>query len=404
VIDPVAAPVTTALRPQAPQQPQWSDPAQAHRVRDILAARPPLVRIEDVRTLRSLLALVAAGEAHIIQAGDCAEDPGDCTPEHIIRKCALLDQLAYTLSRATGKPVLRVGRIAGQFAKPRSSATERVDGRELPVFRGHMVNGPAPDPAARAADPLRILSCYMAAREVMGQLGWDGPAHSLRQWIEPPVWTSHEALILDYEEPMIRDLGGGERWLGSTHWPWIGERTRQVDGAHVALLEDIVNPVACKIGPKTDPAEIVALCDRLDPRREPGALTLIARMGAGVAGERLPRLVEAVRHAGHPVIWLSDPMHGNTISGPGGRKVRLVDTIMREVREFRQAVSAGGGTAGGLHLEATPEEVTECVADADALGRTELVSTSLCDPRLNAAQAVSVVAAWSGAQGNRDAR
>ncbi len=393
--DQLAAAVTTVRCARAAQQPEWSDLAQVQRIRAILAARPPLVRLEDVRMLRSLLAHVAAGEAHVIQAGDCAEDPNDCTPEHVSRKGAVLDLLVGTLKLTTHTPVLRVGRIAGQYTKPRSAHVEQVGDRELPVFRGHMVNGPEPDPDARSADPLRILGCYIAAREIIEQLGWHRPGHGSRHRIEPPVWTSHEALLLDYELPMIRDLGGGQRWLSSTHWPWIGERTRHVDGAHVAMLAEVVNPVACKIGPGIDTAEIVALCDRLDPQHEPGALTLIARIGADLVADRLPRLVETVRRAGHPVIWLCDPMHGNTITGPDGQKTRLVDTILREVREFRRAVAAGGGVAGGLHLETTPEEVTECVADASALSRAERRNTSFCDPRLNPAQALSVVSAWS---------
>ncbi|HLJ98555.1 MAG TPA: 3-deoxy-7-phosphoheptulonate synthase, partial [Streptosporangiaceae bacterium] len=235
----------------------------------------------------------------------------------------------------------------------------------------------------------------LAAKEVIELLGWHRAGHGQEQRIEPPVWTSHEALLLDYELPMIRDLGGGQRWLSSTHWPWIGERTRQVDGAHVAMLAEVINPVACKVGPGIDAAEIVALCDRLDPQYEPGALTLVARMGADLVADRLPPLVEAVCRSGHPVIWLCDPMHGNTIAAPDGRKARLVEDVAREVREFRRAVAAGGGVAGGLHLETCPEEVTECVADAWALRETPRLSTSLCDPRLNPAQAISVVSAWS---------
>jgi 3-deoxy-7-phosphoheptulonate synthase len=393
--DPVVTVATTARHARATQQPRWSDPAQVQRVRAILAARPPLVRLEDVRRLRSLLAHVAAGEAHIIQAGDCAEDPGDCTREHVSRKGAMLDLLAGTLKMITNTPVLRVGRIAGQYAKPRTSPMERIGGREMPVFRGHMINGPEPDPDARIHDPLRILGCYMAAREVLEQLGWHQLDSGPRSGIEPPVWTSHETLLLDYELPMLRDLGGGQRWLSSTHWPWVGERTRDVDGAHVAMLTGVVNPAACKIGPSTSTAEVVELCDRLDPRCEPGALTLIARMGADLVADRLPPLVEAVRRAGHPVIWLCDPMHGNTITGPDGQKTRLVETITREIREFCRSVAEGGGVAGGLHLETTPDKVTECVADASALGCTERQTTSHCDPRLNRAQAILAVSAWS---------
>ncbi len=188
------------------------------------------------------------------------------------------------------------------------------------------------------------------------------------------------------------------RDLGSTHWPWIGERTRQVDGAHVALLAEVLNPVACKVGPEIGRDQLLALCERLDPRREPGRLTLIARMGAQKVGERLPPLVEAVRAAGHPVIWLSDPMHGNTIVAPCGNKTRLVRSIAEEVAAFRLAVSGSGGVAAGLHLETTPDDVTECVADSSGLHQVSRHYTSLCDPRLNPWQALSAVMAWSGAE------
>jgi 3-deoxy-7-phosphoheptulonate synthase len=195
--------------------------------------------------------------------------------------------------------------------------------------------------------------------------------------------------------PMLRKLDGGALWLSSTHWPWIGDRTRQVDGAHVALLAGIVNPVACKVGPTVTAAELIDLCGRLDPEREAGRLTLIARMGADRVADRLPWLVDAVRAAGHPAIWLCDPMHGNTITTPDGRKTRLVDRISRELGEFRLAVASAGGVAGGVHLETTPEDVTECVADAGALGTVGARYTSLCDPRLTPWQAMSVVSMWT---------
>lgn len=389
--------LTEIQRSKALQQPDWPDLAQVQRVREILSSRPPLVRIEDVHTLRSLLASVAAGEALVLQSGDCAEDPEECTSGHVRRKTAVLDLLGTTLKMLTGKPVLRVGRMAGQFAKPRSNDFEQVGDLALPVYRGHMVNSPEPDPESRRPDPLRILTGYMAACDIVEHLGWRAPA--LRTWpgVEPLVWTSHEALLLDYEVPMIRELGDSTRWLGSTHWPWIGERTRQLDGAHVDLLADVVNPVACKVGPGMTPEEITSLCERLDPLREPGRLTLISRMGADAVGERLPPLVAAVRSAGHPVIWLCDPMHGNTITAPGGRKTRLLTTMAREVHEFGHAVVAAGGVAGGLHLETTPDDVTECAADVSALGRIGDRHTTFCDPRLNSRQAVSLVTAWADA-------
>ncbi|GAA4095550.1 3-deoxy-7-phosphoheptulonate synthase [Streptomyces hundungensis] len=376
------------------QQPDWADPLQLQRVRWTLEARPPLARAEDIRTLRSLLALVATGRAMMVQAGDCAEDVNEHTPGHVARKAALLDMLAGVLRMATHQPVIRVGRIAGQFAKPRSKPTELVDGVELPSYRGDMVNGPEPDAESRRPDPLRILAGYMAANDIVENLGWKGRAAG--QGIEAPVWTSHEALLMDYEVPMLRRDEHGASYLGSTHLPWIGDRTRQVEGAHVALLAQVLNPVASKVGPDMTREELLALCERLDPSRDPGRLTLIARMGADLVAERLTPLVEAVRSAGHPVIWLTDPMHGNTVSAPGGHKTRMVATVVREVRGFQQAVRDGGGVAGGLHLETAPDDVTECATDQDALARVGDKYTSRCDPRLNPRQAVEVVSAWNG--------
>ncbi|MFC8508802.1 3-deoxy-7-phosphoheptulonate synthase [Streptomyces sp. NPDC057411] len=374
------------------QQPPWEDETQVLRVRKELAALPPLVTAEDVRTLSSMLARVAAGEAHVVQAGDCAEDTAESTPVHVARKAGLLNILAGRLEMDTCRPVVRVGRMAGQFGKPRSRPTERVGDLELPVYRGHMVNSPEPDPESRRPDPLRLLSGYEAARSVMAHLGWhDSPG---RPRIGAPIWTSHEALLLDYEVPMLRRQADGRLLLTSTHWPWIGDRTRQLDGAHVALLADVVNPVACKVGPDMTPDELLALCERLDPRREPGRLTLIARMGAGTLAERLPALVAAVRAAGHPVIWLTDPMHGNTVTTPAGLKSRFLETVVREVDEFQHAVDAAGGVAGGLHLETTPEDVTECVLNASEVDLVGTRYTSCCDPRLNPGQAQSVVSAW----------
>ncbi|MFL6130674.1 MAG: 3-deoxy-7-phosphoheptulonate synthase [Mycobacteriales bacterium] len=375
----------------ARQQPLWDDAEKVRRVRDALASRPPLVRKADVLRLRSHLAMVAAGGALVIQAGDCAEDPAECSRSDVWRKCAVLDHLAATLKMVTHRPILRVGRIAGQFAKPRTEAFERVDGMDLPAYRGHMVNGPAADVASRHPDPLRIVTGYMAASEIMDQLGWrQALSCSAHEPIEPRVWASHEALLLDYEVPMRRKDRGGDTWLSSTHWPWIGERTRQVDGAHVALLADVVNPVACKVGPHANAHELVALCEQLDPEQVPGRLTLIARMGADLVADRLPPLVRAVRGAGHPVIWLSDPMHGNTVTDPDGTKFRIVETIRSEVREFQLAVVGAGGVAGGLHLETTPDQVAECRMEPSDNG----LYSSLCDPRLTLAQATSVVAAW----------
>ncbi|MVO90454.1 phospho-2-dehydro-3-deoxyheptonate aldolase [Streptomyces sp. p1417] len=378
----------------ARQQPQWDDTAALRRVTDDLADRPAVVNAADVRVLCGQLAQVAAGEAHVIQAGDCAEDPAECSGGTVAAKAAVLDLLAGTMRMASRRPVLRVGRIAGQFAKPRSRDTEQVGGRELPVYRGHMVNGPEPDEDRRRPDPRRILMCYQAARSAVNSLDWYLPAERMR--IDSPVWTSHEALLLDYELPLLRRDPGGHLVLTSTHWPWVGERTRQVDGAHVTLLSLVSNPVACKVGPSMTPDELLRLCAVLDPERRRGRLTLIARMGADLTAELLPPLVAAVRAAGHPVIWLSDPMHGNTVTAADGLKTRFVDTIQRELVAFQEAVRGAGGVAGGVHLETTPDEVTECVADARGIGHVGDKYTTFCDPRLTPRQAVDVLSVWTG--------
>ncbi|MEV4455447.1 3-deoxy-7-phosphoheptulonate synthase [Microbispora sp. NPDC049633] len=373
-------------------QPEWEDVSNVERVRDELERLPALVEPGDVIALKDLLAEAAGGNVQVVQAGDCAEDPAECTPVYVARKAALLDALAGAMKMNSRKPVVRVGRIAGQFAKPRSQPTERHGDVDLPVYRGHMVNGPEPDPELRRPDPERLLTCYRAASDAMDILR---RVHAAAR-AEAPVWTSHEALLLDYEIPLLRYDDEGRPLLTSTHWPWVGERTRQVGGAHVALLAGIVNPVACKVGPAMTPGELVALCARLDPEREPGRLTLISRMGADRVGILLPPLVAAVREAGHPVIWLCDPMHGNTIRTPEGLKTRLVETVIRETLGFQEAVAEGGGVAAGLHLETSPEAVTECADDEDAIGGVGDKYTSLCDPRLNPRQAITVASAWRG--------
>lgn len=374
------------------QQPEWDDIRRVQDIRAELSSRPALVDADAVWALRALLAEVAAGKAHVMQAGDCAEDPSECTEPYVNRKAALLDVLAGMLAINTHKPVIRIGRMAGQFCKPRSNSTERVGGVELPVYRGHMVNSPEPDAASRRPDPQRLLGSYRAASEVLNHLGWHAYRDAPRAGA--PVWVSHEALLLDYEIPMLR-RGDDGLLLASTHWPWIGERTRQVNGAHVGLLAGVVNPMACKVGPKTTVTGVLALCARLDPLREAGRLTLIARMGADNVAYLLPPLVAAVRAAEHPVIWLCDPMHGNTVTTAGGLKTRFVESLVREVRSFQNAVRISGGVDGGLHLEATPDAVTECVsegADEDHVGDAY---TTLCDPRLNLVQAISVASAWN---------
>ncbi|AUG79103.1 phospho-2-dehydro-3-deoxyheptonate aldolase [Kitasatospora sp. MMS16-BH015] len=384
----------------AVQQPSWADPVRAAATRAELARLPGLVTDEEVRQLRALLAEAASGHYEVIQAGDCAEDPAECDPSTVMRKAGLLDALAGVMVAGTGRPVLRIGRIAGQFAKPRSTDTELVDGVELPVYRGHLINGPEPTPADRRADPRRMLDCYHAAAAAVTHLRQRTSAWTLPSGA--PVWTSHEALVFDYELPLLRRAASGRILLTSTHLPWIGERTRQPDGPHVMMLARIANPVACKVGPTMRPEELLALCARLDPERESGRLTLISRMGADAVSTALPPLVTAVQEAGHRVVWLCDPMHGNTVKSPSGAKVRSVRTLAAEVLAFRQAVTEAGGTPAGLHLETTPFDVAECVwGDPAELGTQapgparRAAAPSHCDPRLNPAQAVELARTWA---------
>lgn len=373
------------------QQPDWSEDPYLPTVRRTLGARPPLVRASDTDRLRRRLADVAEGRSLAVIAGDCAEDISECTASDVAAKAGLVELVAAALQITARRPVVRAARIAGQAAKPRSRPTEVLDGIELPAYRGHMVNGPEPDPSVRTPSPSRLLTAYSSARSVMGHLGWMGSgSHGA-----PAVWTAHEALLLDYELPQIRPVGDGRQLLTSTHWPWIGDRTRGLDGAHTAILAGVANPVACKIGPSIDPAELVELCDRLDPDREPGRLTLVARMGARTASERLGELAAAVRAAGHPAVWLCDPMHGNTVTTESGLKTRHIEAMIREIGEFQDAVRGAGGVAGGLHLEATPEQVTECVRDRGHEHEVTGKYTSFCDPRLNPAQAAEVASAWT---------
>ncbi|WP_405825846.1 3-deoxy-7-phosphoheptulonate synthase [Streptomyces sp. NBC_00838] len=387
----------TGLQGQLPaaQQPNWDDPRQLAQVRAVLSAAQPLVSAGQIATLRRSLELVAGGKALILQAGDCAENPDECAAPHIAAKSRLVHGLADLLSARSGLPVIRVGRIAGQFAKPRSTPFEEIGGTlSLPAYRGHMVNAPEPDMRSRTADPSRMAMCFMTARETMGHLGWRTDDSAAGRDIEAPIWTSHEALLMDYEQPQLRRLDDLRCMLGSTHWPWIGERTRQLDGAHVALLSEVVNPVSCKVGPSTTPDELLDLCKRLDPGHEPGRLTLIVRMGADVIADRLPALVRAVRDDGRPVLWLSDPLHGNTVRRADGTKTRVVSTVVDEVRGFLSVLDEAGVPAHGLHLEASPYAVAECVGGARSALPTAVGAPSLCDPRLDPEQAAEVVSVW----------
>ncbi|MFF4500683.1 3-deoxy-7-phosphoheptulonate synthase [Streptomyces sp. NPDC001401] len=371
------------------QQPDWPDDWLLAEVTRDLATLPELIDADETEALRLLLGEVAEGRRQVIQAGDCAEDPADCAPGPLTRKVGLLDALAGVMRVGTGLPVIRVGRIAGQFGKPRSSPTERVDGTELPVYRGHLVNGPQATAESRRPDPLRLLACHEAAGAATAFL------RKQQDGFGAPVWTSHEALVLDYEVPQLRRDTDGRLLLTSTHWPWIGDRTRRPDGAHVRLLAAVNNPVACKVGPGMTEDELLRLCEVLDPARQPGRLTLIARTGAGRAAGHLHRLAARVRSAGHPVVWLCDPMHGNTVRATNGRKTRLLSSVTQEVREFREVLGDLGLHPGGLHLEATPDHVAECLPDASQLDYCDGPYTTLCDPRLNMRQALAVAESWN---------
>ncbi|MEV5148505.1 3-deoxy-7-phosphoheptulonate synthase [Streptomyces sp. NPDC052727] len=382
-------PSVVAALPAA-QQPQWPDPGRLALVHTELARADPLVTYDSVRALRRLLSRAAEGELCVLQAGDCAEDPAECGPDPLARKAEMLDVLSDIVRTGAGRPVVRVGRVAGQYAKPRSQPEELHDGVRLPVYRGPMVNAPHPDADARRPDPARILSCYQAARRAVESLdrlgrGEGSPA-------ETRVWTSHEALLLDYELPLVRRHRSGGSYLASTHWPWVGERTRQPDGAHVRLLAEVDNPVACKIGPTTTVEEVLTLCTALDPERSPGRLSLVARFGASRVDALAP-LVRAVRRAGHPVLWLCDPMHGNGERTAHGLKTRRLSAVMAEISRFVDIVSAEGGRSAGLHLEASPDDIVECTGAGFTPAPGPAYRT-LCDPRLNLVQAVAATAYW----------
>jgi 3-deoxy-7-phosphoheptulonate synthase len=422
----------------AEQQPDWPDVGALEGVLKTLSGLPPLVFAGEARTLRSGLASVAAGEAFLLQAGDCAESFHDFNADSIRDKLKVILQMAIVLTYGSGVPVVKLGRIAGQFAKPRSSPFENVDGLELPSFRGHVVNDDAPSPEGRVPDPTRLLTAYHQSASTLNLLraftkGGFADLSQVHTWNQQFVadspggrqyealaaeidralrfmqacgvnlggtalhqvdfWTSHEALILGYEEAMTRrDSLTGDWYDTSAHLLWIGERTRRVDGAHVQFASGLSNPVAVKLGPSATPEEAVALCAVLDPQRTPGRLTLISRMGAGRVAETLPALLGAVREAGHPVVWACDPMHANTFTGPGGRKTRHFDHVLGEIGEFFSVCRQEDVWPGGVHVELTGDNVTECLGGADDIleEQLELRYTTTCDPRLNARQSLDL--------------
>jgi 3-deoxy-7-phosphoheptulonate synthase len=421
------------------QQPAWPDDNALKEAITELERVPPLVFAGEARSLKSALATVGRGEAFLLQAGDCAESFNDFSADAIRDKLKVILQMAVVLTYASGLPVVKVGRIAGQFAKPRSKATESVAGVDLPSFRGHAVNDHAADLAARQADPNRMVRAYhqsaatlnliraftkggfadltqihtwnqefvagskqgqryeQIARQIeralrfMAACGIDLSSDSALHEVD--FYTSHEALLLEFEEALTRqDSLTGDWYDCSAHMLWIGERTRQIDGAHVEFLSGVHNPLAVKLGPSVSVEEAVELGKRLNPNDEPGRLTFVVRMGAGVVEEKLPALLRGVRDAGLDPVWVCDPMHGNTFTTDSGYKTRRFTDVLGEIKSFFAAHAQEGTVPGGVHLELTAEDVTECLGGAEEVLDSHLESRyqALCDPRLNARQSLDL--------------
>lgn len=432
------APDSWRLKPAA-QQPVWPDDGELKRVNAQLSSLPPLVFAGEARQLTQALGAAVDGRAFLLQAGDCAESFTDFTADGIRDKLKVILQMAVVLTYGAGVPVVKLGRIAGQFAKPRSSPTEQVGDQILESFRGHMVNDDLPDPAARIPDPNRLITAYQQAVSTLNLLraftkgGFAdlGQVHAWNQQFvasstqgkrfediaegidralrfmaacgieltsedtlhQVDFWTSHEALILDYEEALTRRDSLTDDWYDcSAHMLWVGERTRQLDGAHCEFLAGINNPVGSKVGPNATPNDVIALCERLNPGRIPGRLTLITRFGANAIEAGLPPLLRAVRDENHPVLWVCDPMHGNTFTADGGRKTRRFDDIFAELKGFFAAHRATGTWPGGVHVELTGEDVTECLGGVEDIveGQLDQRYTTTCDPRLNARQSLDL--------------
>jgi 3-deoxy-7-phosphoheptulonate synthase len=433
---------------EALHQPEWPDAARLDEVKRKLRALPPLVFAGEARQVQSALGDVAAGRAFLLQAGDCAESFHDYerltstgaayAAVAIRERLQILLQMAAVLTYGAALPVLKVGRIAGQFVKPRSRATEQGPDGEIPVFRGHMIHDDEATAAARTPDPQRMLQGYLysasalnlvraftkggfadltqvhrwnqdfvasspqgqryeqLASEIERALGFMAACgidlSATPQLHQVDVWTSHEGLLLDYEEALTRrDSISGDWYDCSAHMLWIGERTRQIDGAHVEFFAGVHNPIGLKIGPSATPEEVVELCARLNPDRIPGRLTLITRLGAAGVADLLPPILRAVRESKHPVVWTCDPMHANTFSA-GGHKTRDFEAIMTELEGFFVACRMERVWPGGVHLEYTGEDVTECLGGSEELGVEQLDRRyeSLCDPRLNARQSLDL--------------
>jgi 3-deoxy-7-phosphoheptulonate synthase len=424
-----------ALARPAAQQPEWPDPEQVLAVRAVLEAVPPVTVPSEVDKLHDELAAVARGEAFLLQGGDCAETFVDNTEPHIRGNIRTLLQMAVVLTYGSSMPVIKLARIAGQYAKPRSSA---LDALGLPSYRGDIINSLATTPEARVPDPSRMVRAYANSSAAMNLVraitgSDDGALSSVHSWNQEfvrtsrageryervageidramrfmsacgadshslhsvEIFASHEALLLDYERAMLRmDTRHDEPRLYdlSGHFLWIGERTRQLDGAHIAFAEILANPIGLKIGPSTTPEMAVEYVERLDPHHQAGRLTLVSRMGNSKVRDVLPPIIEKVQASGHRIIWQCDPMHGNTHEASNGYKTRHFDRIVDEVQGFFEVHRELGTHPGGIHVELTGEDVTEClggaqdISDADLSGRYE----TACDPRLNTQQSLEL--------------
>jgi 3-deoxy-7-phosphoheptulonate synthase len=421
------------------QQPEYPDPAELQRVEQQLCALPPLVFAQEIRDLKQHLAQVAAGKGFLLQGGDCAESFAEFSANKIRDTFKVLLQMAVVLTFAGRRPVTKIARTAGQFAKPRSADYEEIDGVSLPSFRGDIIHAADASPAARVPDPERMLRAYNQSASTLNLLrafaqGGLADLHQVHRWNlsfveaspskerylqmskriedalafmevcgitsetapsirETQLFTSHEALLLNYEEALSRiDSFTGKCYNCSAHFVWIGERTRQLDHAHVEFFKHIENPVGVKIGPTITADELLRLIEAINPDNEAGRLTLITRMGADKLPEALPGLIRAVQKEGFDVVWSSDPMHGNTVKSSSGFKTRQFDDILRELQQFFAVHQAEGTYPGGIHLEMTGEHVTECTGGAYAISDSDLATRYLtsCDPRLNADQVLEL--------------
>jgi 3-deoxy-7-phosphoheptulonate synthase len=435
----VLSPAVPVTRPAA-QQPEWPDPDLVDEVTTELAGMPPLVFAGECDQLKERLAAAALGEAFVLQGGDCAETFAGATADAVRAKLQTILQMAVVLTYGASIPVVKIGRLAGQFAKPRSRATETRDGVELPAYRGDAINGFDFTKESRSHDPRRMLRAYHCSAVTLNLIraftkGGYADLHQAHAWNRDFVrtspsgqryellageidralsfmracgadseelrtvefYSSHEALLLPYEQALTRiDSRTGTPYDVSAHFPWIGERTRSLDGAHVEFAAAIKNPIGVKIGPDADPDDVRALIRRLSPDREPGRLTLITRLGASQIRTLLPPLIKAVQEEDSPVAWICDPMHGNTFEAPSGHKTRRLQDVLDEVQGFFDVHRSLGTHPGGIHIEFTGDNVTECVGGEIVPEDLHQRYETACDPRLNQAQALDLAFTVAG--------